>query len=646
MDPSTQAELNLKRAVTLLASLSVSLVSGTNYVVAAYAPQLAKELHLSGTEINIVAAAGNLGVYSVGPLWGLIVDSRGPKLNLLSAAVLLLVGYSGIRAFFIKAIPYTGSGSLIILSLASFLTGAGSGAGLSGGLNSVAKSFPDATRATATGVVLAGYGLSAFLFSSISHVFFPGDTSSFLLLLSWGCFIPCFVGIFIIQPVIPPVHSPAYNACESGWNRIDGTDLNHVAGPSEDSMNYADQHSSSLSSSLDEDQWDRENRQLVPTSPIRELSHLLNADDTPNYHTYSNGTREQGLEGGERGKKSKSVAILDEYPAGSAKTPGSIASLHEPLSLVISRGSVRSFLPHEVDLNGWALLQEMDFWLLTSIVCLLSGTGICWINNCGLTTLALISEGGRLCDSEELIRLQATQVSVISIWNCIGRISIGISSDLAKKNFRIRRIHFLSLISFVFLISQLVLLFTQKAEYLWITSSLLGLAYGGMFGLCPVVCLEWFGMANFSLNWGFVSMAPIVGSNLTNLVYGRVYDSHTLGKIFTRSTLIINKIFHMTTAAGGGLGIDEAHSCLLGRKCYAATFYLTSVLCILALFLSVFAGYRREIKSKRRAAAAAIAAERHRERELERSRSRSKSRARVRSTVADERESLLGQTGV
>jgi len=43
------------------------------------------------------------------------------------------------------------------------------------------QSFPDKTRATATGVVLAGFGLSAFLFSTISHTFFPGNTGDFLV---------------------------------------------------------------------------------------------------------------------------------------------------------------------------------------------------------------------------------------------------------------------------------------------------------------------------------------------------------------------------------------------------------------------------------------------------------------------------------
>lgn len=41
-------------------------------------------------------------------------------------------------------------------------------------------------------------------------------------------------------------------------------------------------------------------------------------------------------------------------------------------------------------------------------------------------------------------------------------------------------------------------------------SALTGLMYGTLFGLCPVIVFEWFGMKNFSTNWGIVSLSPVV----------------------------------------------------------------------------------------------------------------------------------------
>lgn len=43
-------------------------ISGSNYAYSAYAPQLASQLRLTSTQINLVGTAGNFGVYMTGPL--------------------------------------------------------------------------------------------------------------------------------------------------------------------------------------------------------------------------------------------------------------------------------------------------------------------------------------------------------------------------------------------------------------------------------------------------------------------------------------------------------------------------------------------------------------------------------------------------
>ena len=50
---------------------------------------------------------------------------------------------------------------------------------------------------------MSGYGLSAFLFSTISHIFFAGSASPLLLLLSLGSSFPMIVGFFFVRPVPP-----------------------------------------------------------------------------------------------------------------------------------------------------------------------------------------------------------------------------------------------------------------------------------------------------------------------------------------------------------------------------------------------------------------------------------------------------------
>ena len=55
------------------------------------------------------------------------------------------------------------------------------------------------------GLVLSGFGLSAFYFSAISGLLYPGDTFSLLLFLTLGTSFPMIVGYFLVRPVLLPL---------------------------------------------------------------------------------------------------------------------------------------------------------------------------------------------------------------------------------------------------------------------------------------------------------------------------------------------------------------------------------------------------------------------------------------------------------
>ena len=87
------------------------------------------------------------GIYCSAPVWGRIVDSRGPRIVLIVSLVFLLGGYSGIKYIYDSGLP-PGTSTLptlgiYLLVLYSFLTGSGGLGGLTSSLNSTIKSFPD-----------------------------------------------------------------------------------------------------------------------------------------------------------------------------------------------------------------------------------------------------------------------------------------------------------------------------------------------------------------------------------------------------------------------------------------------------------------------------------------------------------------------
>ena len=55
----------------------------------------------------------------------------------------------------------------------------------------------------------------------------------------------------------------------------------------------------------------------------------------------------------------------------------------------------------------------------------------------------------------------------------------------------------MALVCSMFIISQVVVFNIDDVRNLWKGSALLGLAYGGLFGLFPTLVIEWFGLGEF-----------------------------------------------------------------------------------------------------------------------------------------------------
>lgn len=86
-------------------------------------------------------------MYGSAPLWGRFVDLRGPRIPFLSAFLLLLTGYYGIRHIYDQGLSRgqvtVPNATFILLVLFGFASGSGGNAGITSAINSTAKSFPD-----------------------------------------------------------------------------------------------------------------------------------------------------------------------------------------------------------------------------------------------------------------------------------------------------------------------------------------------------------------------------------------------------------------------------------------------------------------------------------------------------------------------
>lgn len=528
--------LSVARIATLVGSILVALCSGTNYIYSAYAPQLGARLHISHTQVNIVGLAGNFGVYVFGPVWGRIADAKGTRIPLIGAFISLLVGYMGIKRMYDDGI---GSGSSIspvhfaILVLCALLTGFGAIGGLSSALSTTAKSFPQSLHATATALVLSGFGLSAFFFTTISHIFFAGDTSALLNLLALATSIPMLVALFVLRPVSLPATSPSLRA---------NGDQDYEAIPSGETMHY------------------------IPELGINSVYRREDESCTPLLGDRSGN-------GDDRVGQSCSAATEMGHAHG-ASCPRA------------------DKLP---DVCGIQLFMTPDFYLILTIVSLLSGTGLMYINNVGSISLALLAKSNPDYDQVEASKWQNTQVSTLSLGSFAGRILCGLISDFIRTKLHLPRAYSLCIVSSLFIASQVFAISVSSVGALWIATVSLGLAYGSLYGALPAIVIEWFGLAHLTENFGFLGLAPLIGGNLFSIMFGRNLDART-------SSMDPN------TPLGSGSGyslrglisrdLPTERQCLLGRECYVSSLRVTLMACIVALALSMWAGIRERRRNQ------------------------------------------------
>jgi MFS family permease len=170
--------------------------------------------------------------------------------------------------------------------------------------------------------------------------------------------------------------------------------------------------------------------------------------------------------------------------------------------------------------------------------------------------------------------------------NCIP----GLISDFAYTRLRLPRVYSLCIVSSLFIISQAAAIIVSSVEALWVATLLLGLAYGSLFGSCPTIMIEWFGLAHFSENMGYVFLSPILGGNIFSIMFGRYLDAHA-PKQDPRSSSLTSLVSRE---------LPSEHQCFDGKTCYLGSLQVTLVACIVSLGLSWWAGIRDGQKVKAR----------------------------------------------
>lgn len=294
---------------------------------------------------------------------GIFVDTRGSRPAVLGGSILLAAGYFPLHQAYDSA-----SGSVALLCLFSYLSGLGGCMAFSAAVKTSALNWPH-RRGTATAFPLAAFGLSAFFFSTVGSLLFPGDPSAFLMLLAWGTCGLTFGGFFFLK--VHPQSPSDYHAVAASDNVNNGRmwrnssdepkpyrSANAVVEPGMSSAPNRNSTNSTHSTSSIFVSSDFES-----ASPSRAPDYPPDPTDVPATPFEPESGRVVADENPEDPEASETSSLMSR--ATSLVGDASFYGNHIDLD--------RS---HRTDIRGLTLLRSLEFWQLFAIMGILAGVGI------------------------------------------------------------------------------------------------------------------------------------------------------------------------------------------------------------------------------------------------------------------------------
>ncbi|KAJ0629656.1 putative MFS transporter superfamily [Helianthus annuus] len=272
--------------------------------------------------------------------------------------------------------------------------------------------------------------------------------------------------------------------------------------------------------------------------------------------------------------------VEDEKPADVDSLPANerqkrILQLQSRLAQAAAEGAVRIKRrkgPHRgEDFDLTQALIKADFWLLFWTLLLGSGSGLTVIDNLGQMSESLGYDNTHIF------------VSMISIWNFLGRVGGGYVSEIVVRDYAYPRPVALAVAQGLMSIGHLFFAMGWPGA-MYIGTLLIGLGYGAHWAIIPATASELFGVKKFGALYNFLTLANPGGSLVfSGLIASYIYDSEAEKQAKERGEIIIKSTSSMLTKL---FETDDALKCT-GSICFFLTYMLMSGLCIIALILSL-----------------------------------------------------------
>ncbi|KAG7879637.1 hypothetical protein KL938_003690 [Ogataea parapolymorpha] len=211
-------------------------------------------------------------------------------------------------------------------------------------------------------------------------------------------------------------------------------------------------------------------------------------------------------------------------------------------------------------------LRTPEFWMVTAALGLLAGIGQMYIYGLGMivcSLYALPSQTQQALAAYDVAvqEHQHAQVSLLSLCSTGGRLLGGLVADEFHARVRRSRTYLLLVPATLIGAVQIGGIFSQNLRTLSFLSVGLGLGYGSLYTLTPLVVSDLWGVTSFSTNWGLCNLTPVVTNLVLSTLFARNYDLHTENLEISGETRRL---------------------CMVGHRCYNGAFWGTLGLAVVA----------------------------------------------------------------
>ncbi|KAL8682223.1 MAG: hypothetical protein Q9186_001682 [Xanthomendoza sp. 1 TL-2023] len=512
--------------LSFVSAILSCLCAGSITAFSLYGPLFQSRLHFTQGQVNAVSTAAELAMYLLVPIFGYLCDRFSPRPLSLASAVFFALGYL-LAAIAYHSGPAKEGGFPPAVMVVSFVAvGCGTICMYLSAVTTCAKNFGRGKhKGLALAMPIAAFGLSGLWQSQIgSRLLYDRsperygevDVYRYFIFLAILLFVVGLIGTFALTVV-------------------DEEEL------------------------IDEAVSELERSRLLEDSPFFQRSVL---------HDSSNGYG--------------TLESSDTIANSAESNDGDIDSVtRKP-----RRRSVEALRKTWLLNNDTRIfLLDHTMWILAAGFFLVSGPGEAFINNLGTIVNTFYPPpaiGPPRSNSP------ATHVSIVALTSTLARLLTGTLSDLfapaaktivfddqPSQRFSCSRLVFLMTSTLLLSLGQLFLasgLIQSHPLLFTLVSALVGLGYGAVFSLTPIIVSVVWGVHNFGTNWGIIAVVPAAGAALWGGIYAAVYDG-----------------------AAGDAGEGGADRLCYGVGCYAPTFWGMAVSSWIAVGLWALAlrGWKR-----------------------------------------------------